>query len=30
VDEAVLERIIDEHLRDGRPVEEFIFHRLGE
>lgn len=28
VDEARLRRIIDEHLRQGRPVEEFIFHRL--
>lgn len=30
VDEAVLDRVIDEHLRDGKPVEEFVFHRLGE
>ena len=28
VDEARLRRIIDEHLRQGRPVEEFVFHRL--
>jgi len=28
VDEAVLDRIIDEHLRNNRPVEEYIFHRL--
>ncbi len=28
VDEAVLRRIIDEHLAEGRPVEEYIFHRL--
>lgn len=28
VDEAVLDRIIDEHLGEGRPVEEYIFHRL--
>lgn len=28
VDDAVLQRIVDEHLRDGRPVEEYIFHRL--
>lgn len=30
VDERVLDRIIDEHLRDGRPVEGYIFHRLEE
>ena len=30
VDEAVLDRIIDEHLVLGQPVEEFVFHRLGE
>ena len=24
----VLERIVTEHLRDGRPVEEFVFFRL--
>ena len=29
VDEAVLDRIIDEHLREDRPVEEYIFHRMG-
>lgn len=28
VDEAALDRIIEEHLRHGRPVEELIFHRL--
>lgn len=28
VDEQVLERIVDEHLRNNRPVEEYIFHRL--
>lgn len=28
VDEVRLRRIIDEHLRQGRPVEEFVFHRL--
>lgn len=28
VDEALLDRIIDEHLVGGRPVEEAIFHRL--
>src|SRR5690606_30264596 len=26
VDEAVLDRIIEEHLRQGEPVEEHIFH----
>jgi len=29
VDEAVLDRIIDEHLVRGRPVEEYVFHRLA-
>ena len=29
VDEALLERIVHEHLREGRPVEEFVFHRLN-
>lgn len=28
VDETVLRRIVDEHLREGRPVEEYIFHQL--
>jgi len=28
VDEAGLDRIIEEHLGEGRPVEEYIFHRL--
>jgi (2Fe-2S) ferredoxin len=28
VDEAALDRIIEEHLRHGQPVEELIFHRL--
>lgn len=28
VDEAVLDRIIHEHLRADKPVEEYIFHRL--
>lgn len=30
VDEAVLDRIIHEHLHHGRPVEEYIFHRLND
>ena len=28
VDDALLRRIVDEHLRNNRPVEEAIFHRL--
>jgi len=28
VDEALLDRIVEEHLKDGKPVEEFVFHRL--
>jgi len=28
VDEALLKRIIEEHLKQNRPVEEAIFHRL--
>lgn len=30
VDEAALDRIVDEHLRHNCPVEELIFHRLEE
>src|SRR5918996_1304750 len=30
VDEAVLERIVTEHLENGREVGEHLFHRLGE
>ena len=26
---TLLERIVVQHLRDGRPVEEAVFHRLG-
>jgi (2Fe-2S) ferredoxin len=26
---ALMERIVTEHLRDGRVVEEAVFHRLG-
>jgi (2Fe-2S) ferredoxin len=26
---ALLERIVVEHLRDGRVVEDAVFHRLG-
>lgn len=29
-DEAALERIVAEHLENGREVSELIFHRLGE
>ena len=30
VDEVLLERIVEEHLKNNQPVEEAIFHRLGE
>ena len=30
VDEARLQRIIDEHLGQNKPVEEYIFHRLAD
>ena len=29
VDAAAVERIVDEHLVNGRPVEALVFHRLG-
>ncbi len=29
VDAAALERIVDEHLLNGQPVEDLIFHRVG-
>jgi (2Fe-2S) ferredoxin len=29
VDSAVLERIVVEHLKQGRVVDEYVFHRLG-
>lgn len=29
VDEAAIERIVDEHLAGGCPVEALIFHKLG-
>lgn len=29
VDEAVLDRIVEEHLKGNQPVEEYIFHRLA-
>ncbi len=28
VDEALVKRIVVEHLQGGRPVEEYVFHRL--
>ncbi|MBI1259406.1 MAG: (2Fe-2S) ferredoxin domain-containing protein [Chloroflexi bacterium] len=30
VDEALLKQIVEEHLKENRPVVEAIFHRLGE
>lgn len=30
VDEALLDRIVEEHLRNGNPVEEAVYHRLGD
>ena len=30
VDDALLDRIVAEHLRDGKPVEEAVYHRLQE
>lgn len=30
VDEPLLRRILDEHLREGQPVSEAVFHWLGE
>lgn len=30
VDEALLERIVEEHLKRGHPVEEHVFHRLNQ
>lgn len=29
IDEAVLERIVSEHLENGNEVSEHVFHRLG-
>ena len=29
VDEALLDRIVEEHLRGGRPVEEAVYHPAG-
>ncbi|HYN88197.1 MAG TPA: hypothetical protein VER55_06690 [Ardenticatenaceae bacterium] len=29
VTEEILERIVDEHLKGGQPVEEYVFHQLG-
>lgn len=30
VDDALLDRIVEEHLRNGKPVEEAIYHRLSD
>ena len=30
VDESLLDRIVEEHLRNGKPVEEAIYHRLSD
>ncbi|MCO6449954.1 MAG: (2Fe-2S) ferredoxin domain-containing protein [Caldilineales bacterium] len=30
LDEYKLARIVEEHLKGGQPVEEYIFHRLGD
>lgn len=30
VDEVLLRRIVTQHLNDGQPVEEHVFHRLNE
>ena len=29
VDDALLDRIVEEHLRNGRPVEDAVYHRLN-
>jgi (2Fe-2S) ferredoxin len=29
VDRAKLDQISEEHLKGGRPVEEYMFHRMG-
>ena len=29
LDEAKLQRIVEEHLRDGKVVDEYVFHRLA-
>ncbi|MCE1171540.1 MAG: (2Fe-2S) ferredoxin domain-containing protein [Zoogloea sp.] len=30
VDDAAMNRIVEEHLRDGKPVAEHVFHQAGE